>query len=364
MHPRPHFLCLLSLAFSLTPVPLAAHERCLDQVWQGTIDRAAITMEFSSWSGDEKMRVGQYYYGHRLEELVLQPSTEQHGTWEERDAEGRLSGLLQLKCKANRLTGTWSSPDGKTVRRLNAVRAPSYRERQLSKLRFDVQEVIALGGGRTAEVIRVPGIDRASAVRIVGSGRGVEALNRRLLRQFREQLEGLLDCRVAGRHADGADDGYDVSFGTEVVAHSADLIVFRQFSSEACGGAHPAVDEWNWTWNIALDRPEDVSAWLTDEPPDLGEPDADGEYPETALASYIRTHSGEDTDECRDAVSVKLGPGELWPGPDGIYIRPQARSYAERYCAHEFLVPNDVIRPYMTEIGWKYLRAMKWARSR
>lgn len=363
--PAHPFQCFL-FALLASPLTVDASEPCLSRAWQGTLGSAPVTMDFHASSPGGAVDRGAYYYGRSLQELTLHRTDAATGRWEERDAKGRLTGLWRVACDNAHLTGTWTRPDGSGARRLDATEVASYRQRQLSELRFDVRRVLTLDGGRRAEVVGLAGIDEVSGVRIVGSGRGIEAINRKLLARFRENLANRLDCLMYGRQELGPDHGFDTASDTAVVAYSRQLLVFRENDSQACGGAHPAVAEWVWTWDLATAQIEDVSKWLlpANEWPELRDWDQEGDVPEGALARYIRLHSGEESEECRDAVSVTLEGNRMWPSPDGIVVRPDARSYAERACAQEFAVPNDVIRPYLTGAGFKRVRAMRWVEYR
>lgn len=365
------FIPIAILAASvLTIRPASAQEDCFDNVWRGTIGKAAITMEFNTLLSRDRTLRGRYYYGASLSELALMPSVKHQNVWEERDAKGRVTGLLSLSCRGNRLTGKWTRTDGSHAQSLTAteVAPDSYRLRQWAALPIRIDKRVALDQHKRYERISAPGIAGVQGVKLLGAGRGIAAINRELSDMFRAQLDNVMSCHLFGLMEAGPNHGFEETYVTDVLAYGEHLVVIGQFASTACGGV-PSTGQGARTFRLADGAEEDVGHWLRQDWAALSDPDpmdmeisvqdaGEGPAP-NALARFINERSSEDSEECRDVVTTVLDDDHVWPGRDGIHVRPEATVRSSAWCATTFVIPYDFIWPYFTENGRRQAEMMK-----
>lgn len=350
MPPRFVFTGLL-LTTSLTAMhPAWAKGDCLENVWKGSIGEADVTMKFEPRYDDTAL-LGKYYRVGSAAELVVTPTEDEPGSWQERDADRKLTGLLRLDCRGNQLSGSWSRPDGSGVVPVTAmaVAPDSYRALQMASLRPRVEKTIRLDGRRQYQLIGVPGVPDLRTVQVLGNSPGIGALNARLRASFQSALDEMLSCALHSRVERSPDNPYEIRYFTDILAYASGFIVIGQHADSYCGGAHGNTAQWAWTWNLASATVEDVSTWTTHGWP----------APDTRLARLIDENSSALEGECRDAVTVTFDGKHLWPSNKGIVVLPEARDYTTRWCAVPFTLPYDLLWPYLGKTGKRNVASMK-----
>jgi hypothetical protein len=376
--PRAFFLLLLFWSSFVVAPAASSSEQCFTGIWHGTIGKLGVTMQLDDDPGELGGLTGSYYYGRSLNELVLLPIVGHAGRWKEHDMAGTVTGLLSMTCRAGRLEGQWSRPDGSEKKTIVAVSGSSFRARQFEKLPIQVNRTVILDRQRRYQLISVKGIPGVQGVRVLGNKSELRRLNGELSTLFKQRLENLLDCQGFGRikHADTWRQFVENS-ASSILAYGSHFVVVEEVAESACGGPHGNSIITAWTWNLQTGAREDVSKWVREgwAPPPYPSADLDDETDENekadidtsdtdslvadALNRYIQTHSREEGEECRDAVTLPFDDEHVWAERSGIVVRPEARSYMERLCAITFTIPYELIWPYLTNDGKHHANAMR-----
>lgn len=317
-----------------------------DGVFAGTVGKASVVACFSSDA------TATYYYAKLGRDIGLVRRGD--GGWDERRSEadeedaaggsagGKKSagstGTWRLTAgPADRLTGTWTSPDGRRSLPISMTRTARTTAGECPS--------DAYNGVRVARVARVPGKEQTTGglrtrpftalgnsvkgFEIVGDApeskglqRAVEALHRALLGQYYECVG---PAATENREA-------EFSGSLEVDAVTEHFVVVKQAVEYDCGGPYPDSDSNYRVFDRASGRKVDVAKWLT-----------------VPVASIARKHWKSTEPECA-GESASGNSILFWPTARGLTLEPQF-PHAMAVCRTDVTVPYARLAGKLTEAG-------------
>lgn len=303
-------------------------------------------------------QAGAYYLGTAADDVLLQPVSGAPGRWQERDAQGKALGQLQLECEGKRLRGSRVAADGSRTALAATVSQDSF-----NKARLQAAELVPVrslrAGARTVEVVTMRGVPDLQTLRIVDP-RGAEAqVNARLRELLLEQVDTTLECRSMGR-ALGNFDAHN-PWGDQVEARlgtwQGRLFAMRTWMTGYCGGPHPYEAAGEAAFDTGSGRQLPLEDWLSDD-------HRKGLPSDTPVVERWILGGKKDVSELadaeRDCAEQMLNESAA---PVGVEAKGLAFAFpfphAGMACYQELVLTWAQLRPFLSEEGRRRLALMR-----
>jgi hypothetical protein len=335
----------------------AANQSCSIQgVWQGRLGQTPITLEIDA-------EYGRYRYRDSLSDLLLQPRQGAENTWEEYDGSGKQTGSLKLACDSNAVSGTWTSPAGKSAP-IAMQRARSYDGDRIKNAPLKVLEQKALSG-HSIQIVSVQGLEGLQTLQIANPSPMEDKVNRILREELNEAVESHLNCVTLGYAAGRFADPYGDELGMEPVLWSGAILSVRKRYGGYCGGAHPYSDSSYLVFDTGKGTVVSIDRWISDDQmslngskkishaSDLGQAIWSIAFPVEPGAEPL----SELDRECRDALNEPAAAVASLEAK-GIGFR-YWYPYSLRKCTWDYVVPWKKLRPFLSPAGRQYVKQLQ-----
>lgn len=337
-------------------------------VWRGTLGTQAIMLCLQRGAINDS---SYYYARHRVTIPLHSDDTIRNDRWHEGASDTDASGSWELDvAQGERMSGTWSSPDGARTLPIRLTRVPTSDDPGTA-CRFEGTASMAYNGPRVdAEKLTTTiAADQTRSVRAFGDKLSIVELpdevpnaarfNSAMRTWLREQIVAYHDCAVMT-------SGRDVDFRQqrEIELRAGNWLVVRESYESDCGGAHPnggvaGYQTWNldagsvvepWTWIRASKVKCDYSS------------DCGYAAPEKLNALIIaKADRNKDGDECADAVNENHGY-LLRPSKTGLVFSTNF-AHVIQACDEDIEVSYAELAPFLTATGKADLKSLTDAAS-
>jgi hypothetical protein len=321
---------------------------CLLHTFSGSLGTIPVNLEFQERSEDIR---GRYYYRTTYSDLYLVQDAKTK-RWQESGGDGKSSGSLVLQCAGDKLSGSWTSADGKKTLPLTASVADvgakkTYDEKRFAAASFKTLKASSVAGKRY-ETFTQPQWSGVIGLRLLDKSEAVSKINALLMEDFHTSLNDTVDCAASGFWDRGPDAGYENNIGWTPRAWNAGFVVIEIDADGYCGGAHPYHGSSASTYNLKTGAKEDVKEWLQDKyRADIA--------PDTPLGKLLTRISGRDAQEgCEEAIS--WSGTSVWPLAEGLAFQPWA-PHSMSSCIEEIVVPYKTVMAYLSPYGKAQVQA-------
>jgi len=337
-------------------------------VWRGTLGTQPIMLCL------QRSRIGDssYYYLRHRATIALRNEDMVDARWHEGLDEAKSSGDWQLDAaQGDRMSGTWSGPDGNRELPIRLTRVPTKGDPgegcgfaggpqgdAYNAPRVDAEKLEVTTGGDGTRTVQARG-DQLSVVELPDSVPNAAAFNAAMRGWLREQIVAYFDCSFWTTSAGSVDFNQQ----RQIELRAGAWVVVRESYDSSCGGAHPNAGVSYLTWNLERGKAVDPWSWIRDSKLKCDYSDDCGRGAPDKLNAIIlaKATRNKDGDECADAVNENRSYG-LRPSNSGLVFTTEF-AHVIQACDEDVELSFTEVAPFLTAQGKAELKSLLDAAS-